>query len=846
MNHGTTKTLNVAFILLLIFLFCTLALLPQRARAETPTATINVGTHPLGVAITPDGSTAYVANEGSGTVSVINTATNIVTGLVSVGSDPWGVAVTPNGAYAYVTNFGSNTVSVISTATNAVTTSITVGNNPYDVAITPNGNYAYITNSGSNWVTVINTATKTLTSVNVGSFSNGVAITPDGNYAYVTSAASNTVWVISTATNMLTATITGLSHPYNVATTPNSAFAFVTNEGSSNTVWVVSTATNTVTPPVTGLSSPWGVAVTPNGAYAYVANSGSDTISVINVLVASNAMSSPSTVDQGQISSLTSTPVTTGTPSYAYQWFAEAPGAGSYSAIGGANSPNYPFSTDSSTGIGTWSFELEVIDSSDERLNSSAISVTVNAAPSVTVAPGTATLDVGQSTTFTASASGGSDNYTSYLWYLDGIAQSGQTASTFSYWPALSGTHSITAVVTDSLGATSNQSAAASAIVSASPTVSIAPFGSLTMDAGQSQTFTAISSGGSGTIHYQWYLGDFAVSGATASTYTFNDSAGSYSVTCETTDSASTPVTSPASNAVSVAVNSALVAPTASASAGTVDQGQTSNLTSNIASTGTSPYSYQWLEKAPGASSYSSISGATSPSYSFATSDSTSTGTWSFELQEMDNVEANVTSSAASVMVNADPSVSVSPETAALNVGQSQLFTASPNGGSGSYSSYQWYINGAAQSGETASTFSYSPTSAGTYSVTVTVTDSSGETSTQSTAVTVTFSATATPTPPPTPTPTPTPTPAIPTATPNRTTPTPTIPTVTPTRTTSPSSTPTPKKTPLPSQNPTTSPNKNQSQILHQETIYEIAAAVAILAVAVGLVTLRKGRKEKV
>ena len=78
------------------------------------------------MAVTPNGAYVYVTNEVSDTVSVINTATNIVTAKVTVGSDPMNVAVTPNGEYAYVTNLGGDTVSVISTATNTVTATITV------------------------------------------------------------------------------------------------------------------------------------------------------------------------------------------------------------------------------------------------------------------------------------------------------------------------------------------------------------------------------------------------------------------------------------------------------------------------------------------------------------------------------------------------------------------------------------------------------------------------------------------------------------------------------------------------------------------------------------------------
>ena len=49
-------------------------------------APITVGTAPIGVAITPDGKHAYVANLGDGTVSVITTATGAVSAPITVGN----------------------------------------------------------------------------------------------------------------------------------------------------------------------------------------------------------------------------------------------------------------------------------------------------------------------------------------------------------------------------------------------------------------------------------------------------------------------------------------------------------------------------------------------------------------------------------------------------------------------------------------------------------------------------------------------------------------------------------------------------------------------------------------
>src|SRR5260370_34424908 len=116
-------------------------------------AVIAVQFSPLGVAIKAIGKFAYVTNPGeicdfcgavqSYSVSVIDTTTHSVVATIPVGQYPAGVAITPNGAFAYVANFNSNSVSVIDTATNTVTATVTVGTGPWGIAITPNRAFAY-------------------------------------------------------------------------------------------------------------------------------------------------------------------------------------------------------------------------------------------------------------------------------------------------------------------------------------------------------------------------------------------------------------------------------------------------------------------------------------------------------------------------------------------------------------------------------------------------------------------------------------------------------------------------------------------------------------------------------
>ena len=87
-------------------------------------ASIAVGTTPSAALVSPDGQRLYVANTGSNTVSVINTATgqkidaspsNIFSTDISVGSSPGALALSPDGKRLYVANTGSGTVSVINT-----------------------------------------------------------------------------------------------------------------------------------------------------------------------------------------------------------------------------------------------------------------------------------------------------------------------------------------------------------------------------------------------------------------------------------------------------------------------------------------------------------------------------------------------------------------------------------------------------------------------------------------------------------------------------------------------------------------------------------------------------------
>lgn len=95
---------------------------------NTVVATIPLGIQPSGIAITPDGCSAYVSNYSTiyngagftdltasqGTVNVIDVHSNTLKSpIIGVGLSPDTIAISPNGQFAYVSNYTSNTVSVI-------------------------------------------------------------------------------------------------------------------------------------------------------------------------------------------------------------------------------------------------------------------------------------------------------------------------------------------------------------------------------------------------------------------------------------------------------------------------------------------------------------------------------------------------------------------------------------------------------------------------------------------------------------------------------------------------------------------------------------------------------------
>ena len=171
---------------------------------------------------TRDEKKLYIANIGSGSVTIINRETSVVKSIPTAqGAE--GIALSPNGREVWVANREqekpSGRVFVFDTATDTVVATFESGGQmPIRVKFTPDGKEAWVSNARSNTVTVFEAAThKLLATIGVGAVPVGIQMTPDGKRAFVANTNDNKVSVLDVPGRKLLTTFTTGNEPDGMA-----------------------------------------------------------------------------------------------------------------------------------------------------------------------------------------------------------------------------------------------------------------------------------------------------------------------------------------------------------------------------------------------------------------------------------------------------------------------------------------------------------------------------------------------------------------------------------------------------------------------------------------------------
>ncbi|MCB5167418.1 YncE family protein [Streptomyces bambusae] len=194
----------------------------------------------IGVAISPDGKRAYVADNTEGVVEVFDTRNDERLATIELGTTPVGIAITRDGRRAYTANSTNNSVSVIDLQTNTrVGADIPVGSSPRGVSVSADGKRVYTANDRSGTVSVIDTETRTVTTIaDVGAAPRVVALWDAKHLGFVTNSRNDFLTVIDTKDNKILKRIEGVERPVGAVFSTKRQLLYVADTGD-DTVSVV-------------------------------------------------------------------------------------------------------------------------------------------------------------------------------------------------------------------------------------------------------------------------------------------------------------------------------------------------------------------------------------------------------------------------------------------------------------------------------------------------------------------------------------------------------------------------------------------------------------------------------
>lgn len=205
------------------------------------TIALGSGSDPCGLAISSDGTTAYVCLSIANELAVVNLASGTVSKYINVGIAPWNVVLAPSGTNAWVSDWGgrfptngdltatsagtpvvidsrgvaaSGVVSLVNLTTGTETAEVATGLHPSDLALSQNGGTLYVANANSDTVTVIDTQARAVketilirpsstlpfgssSSLPFGSESDGLALAANGTNLFVACAGNNAIAVVT-------------------------------------------------------------------------------------------------------------------------------------------------------------------------------------------------------------------------------------------------------------------------------------------------------------------------------------------------------------------------------------------------------------------------------------------------------------------------------------------------------------------------------------------------------------------------------------------------------------------------------------------------------------------------
>lgn len=185
--------------------------IPLEAQVKNPDRTMETRAfhRPSGLIFLPDGRRVLVTCAIEGALLMVDLVEARVTGHVELGAEgSHDVAVDHEGRFAYVANRGSGTVSVIKLARMEFERNIEAGGGPRGMALHPIKDEIWVTNTDTNSISIIDLETRNESmEFACGAMPVDVSFTPDGKRALVTNMQEGNVSVFESDSHRIEAVI---------------------------------------------------------------------------------------------------------------------------------------------------------------------------------------------------------------------------------------------------------------------------------------------------------------------------------------------------------------------------------------------------------------------------------------------------------------------------------------------------------------------------------------------------------------------------------------------------------------------------------------------------------------
>jgi YVTN family beta-propeller protein len=231
------------------------------------------------------GKTSFVVDANSNALIAVDVASGKVKQRIDVGKSPEGASLSPSGKSIAVCVEDDNVVTLVDVATEKVTQKIeTQGKNPEHCVYSSDAKWLMTSNEKSDDVDIIDLkAARSVALVHTSGHPRGIAWLPNKPIAYVVQESAGGVDVVDVDKRAVIETIqTGL-RPADALASLDGKLVFVCN-GGDGTLSVIDTATRKVVATISVGKRPWNMALTRDGKKLYVANGRSNSVSVIDTV----------------------------------------------------------------------------------------------------------------------------------------------------------------------------------------------------------------------------------------------------------------------------------------------------------------------------------------------------------------------------------------------------------------------------------------------------------------------------------------------------------------------------------------------------------------------------------